>query len=304
MCSSLIPHVTQLLGTQAPSWLHSIVHLHSANSISNLQEMISHPSRYDCTYLVAALHRLAELAMQAPHQQQLDVLQAAPAPSVISQLIGSTSSGSRRVRRLKSTVPRQQLVDPEAVARNCCSVVWAAAELGYTSNPELLRVFVDGFLTSMPAVAGLRPPDGQLAALLATLQSKVRGHRLEAVQAILGQLPEVDQVLLEGSTEDGWFCRDLDVLVLGTPATLLLLDDEADGGWVGVVSWQQLRELQETDQLQQEYLQEVLWPLLQQCLDQQGEAAGGYPGDGRQLSFVAGTPVAAAAAGDLLGQDV
>jgi hypothetical protein len=70
-------------------------------------------------------------------------------PIVITELIGTIPSSSSRLRR---TVQRQQVVEPEVAARNCCSVVWAAAELGYTSNPELLRVYVDGFMNSMPAV--------------------------------------------------------------------------------------------------------------------------------------------------------
>jgi hypothetical protein len=232
--------------------------------------------------------------------------------------------------------------------------------------------------------------------------SQARSCRLEAVQAVLQQLPGVDQVMVAGSTEDGWFCRDLDVLVQGTSGTLLLLDDEDDGegmrfmvegaagpfesgpgtrqraaggagrqksggtgqvppaqvrqqhavggkggsfaaaggsgsssngsrwvsrilallsqrhmcdalfkaralaargGWVTVLSWQQLKALELVPQRQQEYLQEVLWLLLQRRQDQLGEVAvrGGLPAGegGQQLQFVAGTPVAAAAAVDL-----
>jgi len=108
-------------------------------------------------------------------------------------LIGSSSSS-------------RQLVEPEVAARNCCSVVWAAAELGYTSNPEVLRVYVDGFMNSMPAVPvtcnSILTVLQALAAILAAEKAQQQQQQqLQAASSIDYRIQQQQQQLMVAGHE-------------------------------------------------------------------------------------------------------
>jgi hypothetical protein len=156
---------------QAPAWLHPITDLQTAASIEQLQGMITHPSRYDYTYLAAALHRLSELT-----EQQRQLAAAADDPAAAAAARAELAAGNRLAKKLYGRL--QQLAQDGSAAELAC-VLAAAARLGS----------LDGETYAAAATAFANGPqlqqasDTQLAAVMyavAAYSSSCTAHGISA----------------------------------------------------------------------------------------------------------------------------
>lgn len=141
LCSSVPPVVLAVL-LQAPAWLHPITELQSATSVTQLQNMISHPSRHDYTYLAAGLHKLSELVEQQQQQQQR-VLLAENRPAV-NTAPAELVQASRLAQKLYG---RLQQLQADATAAEIVCVLAAAAKMGVTDGKAYATAatqFVEG----------------------------------------------------------------------------------------------------------------------------------------------------------------
>lgn len=63
-------------------------------------------------------------------------------PLVVQQLAGSTTTSNVRQQQ-------QQQPQPEEAGRNCGTVLWAAAQLGFTNSLDMLKPYMSAFLQAM-----------------------------------------------------------------------------------------------------------------------------------------------------------
>lgn len=102
--------------------------------------MISHPSRYDYTYLAAALHKLSELVEQ---QQQHLAVQAAPDMSAVT----APAELARASRLAQQLYGRLQQLQADATSAEIVCVLAAAAKMGVTDGKAYATAatqFVEG----------------------------------------------------------------------------------------------------------------------------------------------------------------
>jgi hypothetical protein len=166
-------NVTLHASVQAPAWLHPITDLQTAASIEQLQGMITHPSRYDYTYLAAALHRLSELTEQ---QRQLATAAADPAAAAAAAARAELAVGNRLAKKLYGRL--QQLAQDGSAGELAC-VLAAAARLG-TLDGETYAAAATAFANG-PQLQ--QASDTQLAAVMyavAAYSSSCTAHGISA----------------------------------------------------------------------------------------------------------------------------
>jgi hypothetical protein len=169
---STLSNVTLHASVQAPAWLHPITDLQTAASIEQLQGMITQPSRYDYTYLAAALHRLSELTEQ---QRQLATAAADPAAAAAAAR-AELAVGNRLAKKLYGRL--QQLAQDGSAGELAC-VLAAAARLG-TLDGETYAAAATAFANG-PQLQ--QASDTQLAAVMyavAAYSSSCTAHGIRA----------------------------------------------------------------------------------------------------------------------------
>jgi hypothetical protein len=176
-----VPLFNVYASVQAPAWLHPITDLQTAASIEQLQGMITHPNRYDYTYLAAALHRLSELTEQ---QRQL----AAPAaddPAAVAAR-AELAVGNRLAKKLYGRL--QQLAQDGSAAELAC-VLAAAARLG-TSAGETYAAAATAF-ANRPQLQ--QASDTQLAAVMYAVATYSSSCTAQGVNAQASGFPKQQQ---------------------------------------------------------------------------------------------------------------
>jgi hypothetical protein len=172
---------------QAPAWLHPITDLQTASSIGQLQGMITHPSRYDYTYLAAALHRLSELTEQqrqaaAAAGPLQDSAKAAAAAAARADL----ALGSRLAKKLFG---RLQQLSQDGTAAELACVLAAAARMG-TLHGETYAAAAAAFANG-PQLQ--QATDTQLAAVMYSVAAFSSSCTAQGVSAQASGFPKQQQ---------------------------------------------------------------------------------------------------------------